>query len=96
MKTFNYSHKTQRAESTVWHFICSHSTCPNVTDLLDSPVEDALVEDLGGGWGPDCPDELVGVCVGPGTGAGDEWLVWTAWDMRTDNGTSDQRGRAHQ
>ena len=54
--------------------------------LLNSPIEDALIEDLGRGRCPDCPDEFVSVGVWPRPGAGDHWLVRAAWNIRADDG----------
>ena len=51
------------------------STSPH---LFDPPIEDALIEDLGRGRGPHCPDEFVSVGVCPRPGAGDHWLVRAA------------------
>ena len=55
----------------------SSSESPS-SHLFDPPIEDALIEDLGRGRCPDCPDEFVsvGVCARPG--AGDHRLVRAA------------------
>ena len=47
-------------------------------DLPEPPVEDALVEDAGLGWGPHPPHQLVGLHVGTSGAASHAGLVRAA------------------
>ena len=86
-ETCNYScNNTLTKDGVMCHLLCtvqlSSSESPH---LLNPPIEDALIEDLGRGRGPDCPDEFVSVGVWPRPGAGDHWLVGAAWNIRADD-----------
>ena len=86
-ETCNYScNNTLTKDGVMCHLLCtvqlSSSESPH---LLNPPIEDALIEDLGRGRGPDCPDEFVSVGVWPRPGAGDHWLVRATWNIGADD-----------